>query len=85
MIWPIFSEITQDSVITTEVTKQEERLRWEGNHSQEIHMAKKEIKAEKNNSLHVGLSVSAPLFGNFSYTPRLSWFEETGLLISATR
>lgn len=48
-------------------------------------MAKKEAKAEKSDSLHVGLSISALLFGNFSSTPRLSWFEETGSLISATR
>lgn len=48
-------------------------------------MAKKEIKARKSDSLHGGPSVSALWFGNFSYAPRLSWFEETGSLISATR
>lgn len=46
-------------------------------------MAKKEITLRTGDSLHTGLTGSALLLGNFSYTQRLTWCEEMGLIITA--
>lgn len=72
------------SFITAEESEQEEKSSWKENHSQEIHVVKKEINAERGDRLPTGLPVSDLLLADFSCTQRLSWFEETGLFVSAT-